>query len=533
MPIFSTSDQRFAADVSRLSHSNPFLVERIDAERKALGRGFDEAHAVWNLTPDQRYNHPNVDRLIERSARTMKRCHERLEHGQEFSAGEQELYVDLLLFVVFHHHRRTLDSLISDASGAQSAGNAYRALANDAHRFLTVRGHELPATQELPHAFACFFQIRRAYKNIFDFIIGVSQPAVGLRAMVWQSIFTHDMRRYRRRLFRQMGDYTTLITGPSGTGKELVARAVGLSRYIPFNPQTGQFAEQFAGSFYAVNLSAFSPTLIESELFGHRRGSFTGAVDDRAGWLEICPALGTVFLDEIGEVEPAIQIKLLRVLQTREFSRLGDTQPRQFQGKLIAATNRDLAVDMRRGGFREDLYYRLCSDVIHIPTLRERLADAPEELSHLVHHMTSRLVGEEADQVVAETLAAIDRHLGPDYQWPGNVRELEQCVRNVLVRKEYQPHQDLSPAHASPDVKGPMTVPDDPQAELLTLIRGGALTADELLRSYCTLLYAQTGSYERAAERLKLDRRTVKAKLDHQLLERFERQRHVSAHPTS
>src|SRR5205085_3415278 len=119
-----------------------------------------------------------------------------------------------------------------------------------------------------------------------------------------------------------------------------------------------------AESFHALSLSALSPTLIESELFGHRRGSFTGAIDDRAGWLEVCRPLGTVFLDEIGEIDPAVQVKLLRVLQTRTFVRLGDTRNRKFTGKIIAATNRDLAQQMQLGQIREDFYYRLCSDMI-------------------------------------------------------------------------------------------------------------------------------------------------------------------------
>src|SRR6185369_6170470 len=120
-------------------------------------------------------------------------------------------------------------------------------------------------------------------------------------------------------------------------------------------PKKKEFTEDFAGSFHALNLSALSPTLIESELFGHRRGAFTGALEDRAGWMEVCPPLGTVFLDEIGELDPAIQVKLLRVLQTRMFQRLGDTATRVFRGKIIAATNRDL--DSAKD-FRRDFYYR-------------------------------------------------------------------------------------------------------------------------------------------------------------------------------
>ena len=196
---------------------------------------------------------------------------------------------------------------------------------------------------------ACFFQLRRAFFHVFFFIVGRSPAAARLRAAAWESIFTHDLRRYQRSLYRHLGDVTTLITGPSGTGKELVARAIGLSRYVPFDGQAGRFVENFHEGFHAVNLSALSPTLIESELFGHRRGAFTGAVADRVGWLESCPANGSVFLDEIGELDPAIQVKLLRVLQRRTFQRLGDTADRRFPGKILAATNRDLVAEIDGG----------------------------------------------------------------------------------------------------------------------------------------------------------------------------------------
>ena len=183
-----------------------------------------------------------VDRLIDRSAAVSRQSFARLNRGEEFATGEQDLYVDLLLFVVFHHHRRALDRLMLGERNATATGQpraVYRALANEAREFLTIRGQELPAVKDLPHAFACFFQIRRAYKNIFDFIIGVSRPAMRLRATVWESIFTHDMRRYRRGLYREMGDYTTLITGPSGTGKELVCAGRWLVALYPVRSEGG------------------------------------------------------------------------------------------------------------------------------------------------------------------------------------------------------------------------------------------------------------------------------------------------------
>src|SRR5690606_21990384 len=159
-------------------------------------------------------------------------------------------------------------------------------------------------------------------------IAGANLPAARLRASIWQSVFTHDVRRYIRLMYQRMGDFTTLICGTSGTGKEIIASAIGLSRYIPFYPKARRFDDRLTESFHPLNLSALSPTLIESELFGHRKGSFTGAVEDRAGWMETCPRLGTIYLDEIGEVDASIQVKLLRVIQTRVFNRIGETRER-------------------------------------------------------------------------------------------------------------------------------------------------------------------------------------------------------------
>ncbi len=246
--------------------------------------------------------------------------------------------------------------------------------------------------------------------------------------------------------------------------------------------------------------TALSPTLIESELFGHRRGAFTGALQDRAGWLETCEPFGTVFLDEIGDVDPAIQVKLLRVLQARTLQRLGDTKPLRFRGKIMAATNRDLAHEIQAGRFREDFYYRLCSDIIATPSLADQLRESPEELPNLILFLARRLVGdEEAPALADEVQAWIEKHLGATYPWPGNVRELEQCVRNVLIRGEYRP---------------PAARDGHPAEQLAAALRSGALTADQLVARYCALVYAETRSYQETARRLGLDRRTVKSKVD-------------------
>src|SRR5439155_8849266 len=173
-----------------------------------------------------------------------------------------------------------------DASDAGRRVPFYEKFRADCQHFLDLPGAPLPGRQEPGHLFASLFQVRRAFHHIFWHIIGGSMSMARLRAAVWQSVFTHDTRRYRRALYERKDDVTTLIVGPSGTGKEVVARAIGLSRYIPFDARTQRFAARFGDLFHPLNLSALSPTLIESELFGHRRGAFTGALQDRAGWLE-------------------------------------------------------------------------------------------------------------------------------------------------------------------------------------------------------------------------------------------------------
>jgi transcriptional regulator with PAS, ATPase and Fis domain len=300
-----------------------------------------------------------------------------------------------------------------------------------------------------------------------------------------------------------MPDNTTLITGPSGTGKELVARAIALSAYLPLDSKTKTFAPHSDELFHPLNLSALSPTLIESELFGYRRGAYTGALEDRAGWMEVCDEHGTVFLDEIGDLDPAIQVKLLRVLQLRTFQRLGDTKSRKFRGKIVAATNRDLMAGIREGVFREDFYYRLCSDLITTPSLHEQLIECPDDLHHMILFITRRFAGEEAGVLATEVESWLSRHLGEGYAWPGNFRELEQCVRNVLIRREYAP---------------PRSVAKYDREALAEELETGSLTADQLLRRYCTIVYSRTRNLEETARRLKLDRRTVKAKVDWEAL---------------
>lgn len=512
MPFLKKADREFLEVFSQLAYCNPFEPKRIELEQAALGARFQaDTHSTWSRTAaSSEVERPNVVQLTAMAEEITQRLRESLAEGADASPEEVRLYEDAVTYVLYYRWFAALSP--AGLSGHRTAITAaWNSFAGDFSHFFNFlndhRAAEGPSWAP-EHLFACLHQLRRAFRAIFDCILGESLPAARLRAMVWQSIFTHDMRRYRRGLYNRMADLATLVTGPSGTGKELVAKAIAESQYVAFDATTQSLAGKPQEGFLPINLSALSPTLIESELFGHCRGAFTGALSDRSGWLESCPAHGAVFLDEIGELEGIIQVKLLRVVQARVYTRLGETNERTFAGKIVAATNRDLAAEMQAGRFRQDLYYRLCSDRIQTPSLREQLDDRPEALNSLVELIAERVAGEESGPLAEETLEWIAHHLPADYPWPGNIRELEQCVRNVMIRQQYAPRTD--PPKPSKGVP-----------EWLDGVERGELTADELVRRYCTATYARLDNYERTAKALGLDRRTVRAKVDADLLRKL------------
>jgi hypothetical protein len=515
-PLFPPSELRSVRALASLVGANPFLAERIALEREALGSGARPAPDFLSATGVDEPVSPNVPLLGARAAELVERGRDRLLRGKGASPQDLLLYESLVLYRLYDRHSRELATLVAEGRRGEGALPVpfARTFLAEGERLRSVPGLLPWSPAEAAHVLACFFQIRRAFGLIFQAIVGASRPAAELRASVWQSIFTSDLDRYRAWFWRRSGDLATLVVGPSGTGKELVARAIAGARYIPFDVSRGVFVERFGAAFAGLNLSALTPTLIESELFGHRRGSFTGATADRTGWLEACRPSGTVFLDEIGELDPLIQVKLLRVLQTRTFERIGDTRPLRFEGKIVAATNRQLGREVAEGRFREDLYYRLCSDVVATPPLADQLRDSPGDLRTFVLFALRRLVGggELSGAGAAESLPPlvdrfsgwIEKNLGRGYPWPGNVRELEQCVANLLVRGEYRPLR--LPAAGSP-------------RELFAReVAAGSLSASELVRGYSTLVYADSGSWQEAARRLAVDRRTVRANVDEKLL---------------
>jgi len=234
----------------------------------------------------------------------------------------------------------------------------------------------------------------------------------GESGMVGASPAVRKLQRMVARVAPQ--DTPVLILGESGTGKELVARAL--------HRQSGRAAKPFM----AINCAALTETLLESELFGHEKGSFTGAIAQKKGKLEVAQG-GTVFLDEIGELPVTLQAKLLRVLQEREFERVGGTHTLKLDIRLLAATNRDLAAEARRGTFREDLFHRLNVVALNVPPLRDRSEDIPALARHFLDLSAAR-----CRRRVAGISPEAERCL-MNYSWPGNIRELENAIERAVV----------------------------------------------------------------------------------------------------
>jgi len=226
---------------------------------------------------------------------------------------------------------------------------------------------------------------------------------------------SREMRRVFELVEKVSGrDVTVLVGGGTGTGKEAVARLIH------------DGGPRSRGSFVAANCGALTETLLESELFGHRKGSFSGAIEDRAGLFESANG-GTVFLDEVGEMSGAMQVKLLRVLEEREVTRVGETEARKIDVRVIAATNKDLEAETRAGCFREDLYYRLSVFPIVLPSLRERRDDIPLLARHFLE-LYGRAFVQDCPGFTTDAMAALSAH-----DWPGNVRELANEIQRALV----------------------------------------------------------------------------------------------------
>jgi DNA-binding NtrC family response regulator len=317
--------------------------------------------------------------------------------------------------------------------------SAIEAIKSGAYHYLT-KPFELDEIEELLHKAMDYRRLQRENSQLkkqlkdkykFDNIVGESEAIMNVFQLVEKVANT---------------DSTILITGESGTGKELVARAIHYNSGRSERPMI------------TVNCAAIPENLLESELFGHVKGAFTGAVTTKAGRFEMAHG-GSIFLDEIGDMSLKLQVKLLRVLQERKFEPVGATRPKEVDVRIITATNRDLEKMVAEGHFREDLYYRLHVIPIHLPALRDRLSDLPRLLDHFIRK------GNKSHQKNVTGFSQEAMKVCEQHEWPGNVRELENLVeRLVILKGQGSVTIDDLPPHLneekSRDLFGAVAIPD-------------------------------------------------------------------------
>lgn len=474
------ADREFFRRVSEAAFANPFGKDRTELDLKIADRSQGDQNGL-------------LDEVLAKVADRVRTLEsEGLADIRIYEGNDLELAQVIFLFDIYHRCNDDFDGLIHEQ--IRTGDSPCRAtFANNVLSMLAKRGFNRERALKI---FAIFYQIRRAYYFIDRGLVGQSPSMMTLRMHLWNSVFTHNIRWYDNFLYDRMEDFSTLLLGETGSGKGAAAVAIGRSGFIPFDPDKGCFAGSFTRNFISINLSQFHESLIESELFGHKKGSFTGAVDDHEGIFSRCTPNGSIFLDEIGDASIPVQIKLLQVLQARIFSPMGSHAKLRFHGRVIAATNKSIDELRLEKKFRDDFFYRLCSDIISVPALRQRIQEDERELDTLLSFLVSRMIGNPNDELVYMVRNALDRDLGKGYNWPGNVRELEQAVRRILITNHYKGDCGMSNL--------------DLRERLIKGIDTGTLDADAVVRSYCYLLYQRHATYEEVARRTGLDRRTVK-----------------------
>ncbi|MBE9521996.1 MAG: sigma 54-interacting transcriptional regulator, partial [Proteobacteria bacterium] len=381
----SAADREFFHRINEIGSTNPFSTKRLEMEQR-IADGNHEAKGEHS-----------VDLVILKVLRRVKALvNASRANWKGYNEEDSRLVFGVLLFDVYYRFTEAFDNLIlaQVKAGDRPCPVPF---AKEVLGLLSSRGF---TDEEAVRFFAICYQLRRAFYFIHHSLIGESASMGKLRCDLWNNVFTFDIREYEKSLWNRMEDFSTLILGETGSGKGAAAAAIGRSGFIPFDAEKEAFVESFMKNFIGVNLSQFPESLIESELFGHKKGAFTGAIDDQPGVFTLCTPHGSIFIDEIGDASIPVQIKLLQVLQERTFSPLGERTKCRFNGRVIAATNKPLDDLLQRGVFREDFYYRLCSDVITVPPLRQRLKEDPEEMNALLELIVERTLGEPSGEWV-------------------------------------------------------------------------------------------------------------------------------------
>jgi len=471
--------REFFIQIATLAFVNPFSEQRELADCKLLGIA------------------PGLMGIFQRSDKIQALLHEQLQPLDEFritayQGKAQEIMKFSWLFYQFHEFQSQFNEFIEEQRLLGDTPLELRFAKDLNHRF-QLAGFTDSETEKF---IALFYQLHRGFYFISTAISGNCPSIIELRVRLWNNIFTFNPQWYMDYLCGKMEDFSTLLLGDTGTGKTLVAHTIGCSGFIPFDLSKRRFKESFTRSFQFINLSQYPCSLLESELFGHKKGAFTGAIDNHQGLFDRCSEHGAVFIDEIGDIDIPTQVKLLNVIQDRTFCPVGSHEKLRFSGRVISATNRNINQLRKEGHFRDDLYYRLCSDVIEVPSLKQRIQENPEELGHLIAILLKRITNIPAPNLASTIEKQIRTHIPDYYAWPGNVRELEQCIRRICLT-------------GSCDISNELNLNSLNEGFSL-MDNAGEGSAQVVLQQYCRFLYERHGSYEAVARITQLDRRTAR-----------------------
>ena len=477
-------DKEFLRILAEFAFSNPFEKQSFELAHKIAGGSYPAGEEL------SKHVFESVKSRLEKVTLNGKL------NWKHFSGEDKELVRVALLHDAYYRCYAKFDHLIRKQiqDDCQESDISF---AKETLLMLRKRGFSVADSLRY---FSFYYQLRRAWFFINHGLIGQSNSMEVLRSHLWRSVFTSFPGLYEQIMWNRMEDFSTFLIGETGTGKGTAAAAIGQSGFIPFLEKKERFAEIFTNNFIEINLSQFPEAIIESELFGHRKGAFTGAVDNHQGIFSRCSPYGSIFLDEIGDVSIPIQIKLLKVLEERTFTAVGGHDKLQFKGRIVSATNKPFTELKQQNFFREDFYYRLCSNVIVVPTLRQQISEDPSTLNALLEHTIQRITGESLPDLLAQVLDILEKEVGADYDWPGNVRELEQAVRSILLTRHYV--RDRSEVA-------------EYELNFHQAIDAESLDAQRLVSSYCQILYTKYGTYEKVAQITNLDPRTVKKHIAH------------------
>lgn len=377
------------------------------------------------------------------------------------------------------------------------------------HQHLLVLGAEPAAAR---HFVGLLVQMRRTFLSIVAFADGGGSSQASLRAALWNACFTAHPDLLSLHESVPLRDFPVLLAGETGTGKSSAVQVIASSLPFTYDERRRELSPPPHPALVSLNVNSLTETLFESEVFGHRKGAFTGALQSSDGLLAQCGRHTLLFLDEIGDLPERQQTKLLEVLQERRYRPVGDSCPRLFEGRVIVATHRNVEDLVASGRMREDFYYRISSLRIDLPPLRTRLAeDHGDVISPLVRSTIKRaLLREPGDRIVNAACAALQKGVPQDHLWPGNVREIEQLVRGFLLTGSVSVQRTTQPPASQPPLATDHRTTDLSLEELALNLAQRGVTLGEMDAALARAYLRQQGTYESASRRAGVDWRTLK-----------------------